>query len=86
MTDFLKIAKSIVVHFAHICAYGVETVNHRLDVEINDITQLYSKQTNHQFKGQQLTYWHTCTVLRGVSCSLISPIFIFLHLTKSHIA
>ena len=25
MTDFLKIAKSIVVHFAHICAYGVET-------------------------------------------------------------
>ena len=29
MTDFLKIAKSIVVHFAHICAYGVETVNNR---------------------------------------------------------
>ena len=28
MTDFLKIAKSIVVHFAHICAYGVETVKH----------------------------------------------------------
>ena len=28
MTDFLKIAKSIVVHLAHICAYGVETVNH----------------------------------------------------------
>ena len=27
MTDFLKIAKSIVVHFAHICAYSVETVN-----------------------------------------------------------
>ena len=26
MTDFLKIAKSIVVYFAHICAYGVETV------------------------------------------------------------
>ena len=26
MTDFLKIAKSIVVHFAHICAYGVETI------------------------------------------------------------
>ena len=25
MTDFLKIAKSIAVHFAHICAYGVET-------------------------------------------------------------
>ena len=30
MTDFLKIAKSIVVHFAHICAYGVETVKNRL--------------------------------------------------------
>ena len=30
MTDFLKIAKSIVVHFAHICAYGVETVNQRI--------------------------------------------------------
>ena len=28
MTDFLKIAKSIAVHFAHICAYGVETVKH----------------------------------------------------------
>ena len=26
MTDFLKIAKSIAVDFAHICAYGVETV------------------------------------------------------------
>ena len=26
MPGFLKIAKSIVVHFAHICAYGVETV------------------------------------------------------------
>ena len=42
MTDFLKIAKSIVVHFAHICAYGVETVlkyarstlEERLDVSI----------------------------------------------------
>ena len=34
MTDFLKIAKSIVVHFAHICAYGVETVK---KIEILDI-------------------------------------------------
>ena len=24
MTDFLKIAKSIAFHFAHICAYGVD--------------------------------------------------------------
>ena len=33
MTDFLKIAKSIVVHFAHICAYGVETVKERVPAE-----------------------------------------------------
>ena len=31
MTDFLKIAKSIVVHFAHICAYSIETVNTTLN-------------------------------------------------------
>ena len=30
MTDFLKIAKSIAFHFAHICAYGVETVKDRM--------------------------------------------------------
>ena len=30
MTDFFKIAKSVVVHFAHICAYGVETVKRYL--------------------------------------------------------
>ena len=30
MTDFLKIAKFIVVHFAHICAYDIETVNDTL--------------------------------------------------------
>ena len=34
MTDFLKIAKSIVVHFAHICAYGVETVKKVIFKEI----------------------------------------------------
>ena len=28
MTDFLKIAKSMVIYFAHICAYGVETVKY----------------------------------------------------------
>ena len=33
MTDFKKIAKSIVVHFAHICAYGVETVNRLTTVD-----------------------------------------------------
>ena len=35
MTDFLKIAKSIAVHFAHICTYGVETV------KINDIHSMH---------------------------------------------
>ena len=33
MTDFLKIAKSIAVHFAHICAYGVETVK-TVEIEV----------------------------------------------------
>ena len=35
MTDFLKIAKSIAVHFAHICAYGVETVKEVKKVFLN---------------------------------------------------
>ena len=33
MTDFLKIAKSIAVHFAHICAYGVETVKYQAQLQ-----------------------------------------------------
>ena len=37
MTDFKKIAKSIVVHFAHICAYGVETVKHSSNINSNGI-------------------------------------------------
>ena len=40
MTDFLKIAKSIVVHFAHICAYGVETVKGRAKVKLLDVHAL----------------------------------------------
>ena len=43
MTDFLKIAKSIVVHFAHICAYGVETVKNmksKIDVHL-ELMHLY---------------------------------------------
>ena len=41
MTDFLKIAKSIVVHFAHICAYGVETVKeHSLYLSLPVVVQL----------------------------------------------
>ena len=39
MTLFLKIAKSIVVHFAHICAYGVETVK-----DICTVTKCCHKQ------------------------------------------
>ena len=37
MTDFLKIAKSIAFHFAHICAYGVETVKERLPSRTRDV-------------------------------------------------
>ena len=37
MTDLKKIAKSLVVHFAHICAYGVEKVK---EVSI-DVLTLY---------------------------------------------
>ena len=41
MTDFLKIAKSLVVHFAHICAYGVETVNTNIELAmINPIARV----------------------------------------------
>ena len=39
MTDFLKIAKSIAVHFAHICAYGVETV--KLDIYLRQAFIFY---------------------------------------------
>ena len=40
MTDFLKIAKSIVVHFAHICAYGVETVKKEIEECKEEIDKL----------------------------------------------
>ena len=43
MTDFKKIAKSIAVHFAHICAYGVETVKKKsfiMSVKENQSVQL----------------------------------------------
>ena len=46
MTDFLKISKSIVIHFAHICAYGVETVKSTLQkrgCKVYVISFLYSK-------------------------------------------
>ena len=42
MTDFLKIAKSIVVHFAHICAYGVETVKIPLTGEVTGRGSFYN--------------------------------------------
>ena len=51
MTDFLKIAKSIVVHFAHICAYGVETVKDVLKQEI-----VYDKQINKTIKIQHTAF------------------------------
>ena len=46
MTDFLKIAKSIVVHFAHICAYGVETVKFRDSKHFNNYECFDKSLTN----------------------------------------
>ena len=43
MTDFLKIAKSIVVHFAHICAYGIETVKHHFLADSLQLIYLTSR-------------------------------------------
>ena len=40
MSDFLRIAKSIVVHFAHIYAYGVETVKWGLNAYSGNATRL----------------------------------------------
>ena len=37
MTDLKKNTKSIVVHFAHICAYGAETVK-ELDALAREVT------------------------------------------------
>ena len=45
MTDFLKISKSLVVHFAHICAYGVETVK---------VNKSMSQARTHQWDPRQL--------------------------------
>ena len=48
MTDFLKITKSIAFHFAHICAYGVETVNvHMLGFK-NKIEMRKRRQNNNR--------------------------------------
>ena len=45
MTDFLKIAKSIAVHFAHICAYGVETeVYSKLKDPFKDLHSTYLQE------------------------------------------
>ena len=57
MTDFLKIAKSIVVHFAHICAYGVETVKGHM---------IHSSETEQCRRAQHFcicTSWSTEVVL-----------------------
>ena len=67
MTDFLKIAKSIVVHFAHICAYGVETVksalvttlwkeNYDLKKEVHDLREKIIAMQDHYSKVKRLNY------------------------------
>ena len=53
MTDFLKIAKSIAVHFAHICAYGVETVN--------PLDHFEGKKCPGKSKGPCYFFNHRCT-------------------------
>ena len=51
MTDFLKIAKSIVVHFAHICAYGVETVNEDQSQDLGStLDRQYHYNSKHDFQ------------------------------------
>ena len=55
MTDFLKIAKSIVVHFAHICAYGVETVNVKYvitNIEVKSVTA--TRTSNYRIKVKEV--------------------------------
>ena len=57
MTDFLKIAKSIVVHFAHICAYGVETVKEEIDkyfvADMDEKDLLKFSLLLHMFRNMQ---------------------------------
>ena len=55
MTDFLKIAKSIVVHFAHICAYSVETVrtNRALDTEEQRKERLRIRRENQKIEHHE---------------------------------
>ena len=63
MTDFLKIAKSIVVHFAHICAYGVETDKHHI---FNFLTK---KKSTKIYLADETGYSYNYVRRRsGISC------------------
>ena len=59
MTDFLKIAKSIVVHFAHICAYGVETVKLQATYSGLDIWVAFGM-------GKHFQYYHINTICQNL--------------------
>ena len=65
MTDFLKIAKSIVVHFAHICAYGVETVNRQSS---RDILNIYNWVWLWVWLGHAVVFLSDLSHLRVPRC------------------
>ena len=74
MTDFLKIAKSIVVYFAHICAYGVETVNNNQMLcsgISNEVYVEFLSQITQENKGKKLK----------IQCSFSSMLFLFLFMS-----
>ena len=68
MTDFLKIAKSIVVHFAHICAYGVETVKEMIVTHLTLLSLGTPVSMKHQSDSASLVsyvevlHWGSCVL------------------------
>ena len=74
MTDFLKIAKSKVVHFAHICAYGVETVKTgMLDYPLFNNTKFETGMLDSVVKQTNLISWITDPAgLLFIECKKIS--------------
>ena len=73
MTDFLKIAKSIVVHFAHICAYGVETVKPPFE-------SVTGHSQNTHISGRESLKGVLCKYLHSINSQLyviVSDFFIY---------
>ena len=81
MTDFLKIAKSIVVHFAHICAYGVETVN-TCQIQQNTTTLKFVSANNSNVKVKYYFQTPTYPSIQNIICR-ISVFSNFHHLITS---